>query len=1827
MKLHVASASSRFSSTCFPVFLLLASLIVLAPWSAHGQAKAPRRVTQVIDESQLTTLKGHIRPDANEANDRGSVDANLQLGQIMLLLSRTPEQQQELDSLVDQLHNVHSKDYHQWLTPAEFGRRFSPADEDVTAVVNWLNSKHLIVVEIPPSKTHITFTGTVGELRDAFHVDIHRLIVNGEAHMATMNEPQVPTALAPVIAGLHKLDDFAPKPLHTKEGTFTRDPQTGRATRVNAAEPDKSVPGYTNGSAYMVGPQDFYTIYNENPLLTAGITGAGQTIAVIEEVEVNPADVGSFRAQFGLPTYPATPNSTHGGVNYIYGTNEGAGGDTACTAPLTTTTGGPNGSREEEEADIDLQWSGAVAPNAIVDFVACGGPANAPFGSQGIDYAAQHVVNYLSSTVTAASLSYGACESDMGATSTTYYNNQWEQFAAEGISAIVSTGDSGTTSCDNGSSYVNGNPSVNGLGSSAFNVSVGGTDFSDYYQTAGYTTGSASTWWGANTADNGSALSYIPEIAWGGICSNSLYSSYLNYVGQTQYGTTPEELCNSGFEPVLAAGASGGVSTFNTAPGWQNVYGVGLYSGSTTYRTVPDFSLFAADAPWNHILPFCESDVAACTTSPANDSAAGGTSFVAPQVAGLMALINQKTGSSQGQADYNLYNLAAQEYGTPGSPNTANLTKCSGSAKGASVATSCIFHDIAADTPSLQGGTIASNNVEPCLYGVITDCYASNTNDTFGLTSIPGASSSTLAYYAGAGYDLTTGLGSVNIYNLVENWTSLGAGYATVTVLSSSAQSILATSSATLTATVTDSGRGNSKTPTGTVKFYLNSTSGTLLGQGTLSGGCTGTKGATTCSATATHVVTGSTLSSGENIIVASYGGDTGDAPSNSAPFTEEVALPASHFSLTTTATVGEGSPFTLTVTALDPNGFTAVGYNGTVGFTSSDPKFVNPGTLKLASGVGQTTVTLKTLGTQTITATDTTSSTLTSTGSFTVGPGPAATFTVSVPSSAFAGATINFTVTAFDAYGAQATGYSGPIDFSSSDAYAALPAQSTLTAGTGKFSLAFATLGSQTVTATDASNSTPTGTSNSVIVSAPNLVVTTAYDDSPGGSSDCTPQAAPGTGTDSSCSLRDALAYAAAPPATPANISFSSSVFSAGNTAAQNTISLTHGSLSISQNVAITGITSGTGATLTNLVTVSAGNASTVFTVAGGVNGASLNSLNITGGKSTGHGGGITNNGTLAITSSTISGNAASSTTSGIATAGGGIYNTGTLTVTDSTISGNTLNAVGATAKGGGIYNSGSLSLYNTTVADNTITSGGNGLGGGIYTTGSANDVLLLLNCTVTANTADGQGGGVYSLQTVTVANSIVSGNVPSGSDVVNNGGTETNSGGNLIGVTDLGLTPLGTFGGPTQTYLPLPGSAAICAGTAANANSLTTDQRGFPRTVTYSGTACVDSGAVQTNYALAFTTEPPSSVIADIVISPAPVVRLTENGTPAVATNSVSMTDTASLLSGTTSAALSSGSATFSSLTLTGASASDKLKATLPLNPSLSLTAQSSAFQSTSEAPILTSPTPRSTFTGPSATFTWTTVSGGVGYWLFLGTAGVGSKNLYDSGQQSSTSATFSSLPVNGETIYARVYTRYNGTLVYNDYTYTAWMQPPVMTSPTPGSTLTGSSATFTWTAAASGNQGYWLFLGTTGVGSKNLYDSGQQTSTSASFNSLPTNGETIYARVYTRYNGTLVYNDYIYTAWMQPPVLTSPTPGSTLSGSSATFTWTAASPGNQGYWLFLGTTGVGSKNLYDSGQQTATSATFSSLPTNGVTIYARVYTRYNGVLVYNDYTYKAQ
>jgi len=791
--------------------------------------------------------------------------------------------------------------------------------------------------------------------------------------------------------------------------------------------------------------------------------------------------------------------------------------------------------------------------------------------------------------------------------------------------------------------------------------------------------------------------------------------------------------------------------------------------------------------------------------------------------------------------------------------------------------------------------------------------------------------------------------------------------------------------------------------------------------------------------------------------------------------------------------------------------------------------------------------------------------------------------------------------------------------------------ASSTLTGGSASVSGTFAWTSPSTVpplgtssqsvtfTPTDTTNYSPvTGsvqlTVNSVLTK---LVVTTALDDA-GNASNCTPQATAGTGTDASCSLRDALAFAAAE--STGSISFSSTAF-----ATPQTITLgPAGTLNVPSNTIVAGPTSGSGPTLANLVTISGANTYTVFTIDSGVTGSSISGLSITAGNNPQSGGGIVNDGTLTITNSTISGNQ----TAGI---GGGVYNNGTLALTNTTISGNQ-----STDSGGGIYNQigATLTLSNTTIANNT----GGEFGGGLYNDGG----LTAINSTIAANTASIAGGGaVFGSGAQTLANTLVSGNSAEvDADVA---GSFTNNGGNITGGA-ANLSPLANYGGSTKTIVPLPGSAAICAGLVANiAGGITTDQRGYPDTNTAypgynGGTPCVDAGAVQTSYAISFTQQPPSSATGGVPLSPAPTVTLTENGSAfASATSSVRMTDADSALSpsGTNSAALSSGTATFNNLIFAQVESNDTLTASLSLNPNLTpaltlITTPSTGVNVAGETASLISPTQGTVLGSSDVQFQWTSGVGVSDYQLNLSVVAPGKSDLYLY-KGTATSATAPTLPANGVTVFATLYSKINGVWQSNGYTYTesGTATPATLTSPTPGlSTVLGTSnVEFQW-SSGTGVSDYQLNLSAVAPGQSELY-SYKGTANSATAPTLPENGVTVYARLYSKINGVWQHNDFVYTesGIPTPAALTSPTPGlSTILGtSSVAFQWNAGI-GASDYQLNLSAIAPGDSELYLY-KGTALTTTAPNLPSNGATVYARLWSKINGTWVYNDYVYTEQ
>ncbi len=393
-----------------PLYALASACLFSA--SALAQLAAPTvRVVNPVDENQMVTLTHTVHPLARAANDRGAAPDGMLLDRLQLVLQRSPDQEAALRQLITQMHSPGSANYHQWLTPEQFGTQFGPSDQDIAAVSTWLGNHGFSVTRVNPGKGSIEFSGNVGQLRDAFHTQIHKYDVNGETHYANANDPSIPTALAPVIAGFSSLNNFRPRAQLRKLGEASFNPTTHQVT-----------PQWTQASGtgqfYVLAPGDFAKQYDLTPLYNANVNGSGQTIAIINDSNINIDLVNQFRTLFSLPANPPQV--------IIDGNDPGVDG--------INNPDGPN--FDSVEAYLDVEWAGAVAPNATIDLVIGADTAI----ESGLVLAIEHAV--YSNVAPVISLSFGACESELG-TYNSFLNNLWEQAAAQGQTAMVSTGDSG----------------------------------------------------------------------------------------------------------------------------------------------------------------------------------------------------------------------------------------------------------------------------------------------------------------------------------------------------------------------------------------------------------------------------------------------------------------------------------------------------------------------------------------------------------------------------------------------------------------------------------------------------------------------------------------------------------------------------------------------------------------------------------------------------------------------------------------------------------------------------------------------------------------------------------------------------------------------------------------------------------------------------------------------------------------------------------------------------------------------------------------------------------------------------------------------------------------------------------------------------------------------------------------------------------------------------------------------------------------------------------------------------------------------------------------
>jgi uncharacterized protein (TIGR03437 family) len=560
------------------------------------------RIRGTVNSGDVVRLTGHLHPVTRAGVDRGTVDPSMPMRDMVLVYQPSPEQQAELERLLTEQRNPGSPSYHQWLTPEEFGERFGLSRNDHAKVVAWLKTQHLTVNDAARGRNWVSFSGTADQVAGALHTSIHRYQVNGRTHYANITEPSLPAALAQVAGGILGLNDVNP------------------VSSVKMEDPD-----YTIGTNHYMVPEDFATIYNLKPLYQAGFDGTGQSIAILGGSDLSIDDVRAFRTRYGLPANDPK--------FLLFGADPGV---------------------LSGEANLDVEWAGAVAPKATIYYVYATSAFTALLNAVNLNIAP------------VISNSYYSCE---GNASPLFYRSIAQQANAQGITILSASGDGGGAGCyDQFSLFATHGALLQFPASLPEVTAVGGTQFTE---------GSTTYWGTSNSPTFGSAQSYIPEKAW-----------------------------NESVPGSIVAASTGGPSTLYAKPAWQQ--GPGVPDDSA--RDVPDVAMSAA----GHDAYFIVYN--------GQNAVTYGTSASAPALSGVIAILNQ-------------YQVANGYQKTPGlgniNPQLYRLAQVAPSA----------FHDI-----------VDGDNRVPCTQGS------------------PNCVTGFYGYPAGPGYDMATGLGSVDANNLVTQW-------------------------------------------------------------------------------------------------------------------------------------------------------------------------------------------------------------------------------------------------------------------------------------------------------------------------------------------------------------------------------------------------------------------------------------------------------------------------------------------------------------------------------------------------------------------------------------------------------------------------------------------------------------------------------------------------------------------------------------------------------------------------------------------------------------------------------------------------------------------------------------------------------------------------------------------------------------------------------------------------------------------------------------------------------------------------------------------------
>jgi len=906
------------------------SLLLLV--STYSLAATPDRITGAIDASQTVELARSLHPKAQAQYDQGPADPSRELSYITMLMAPSASQQKALDQLLAQQQDPKSANYHKWLTPQQYADRFGLSQNDLAKVTTWLSSEGFEILSVGGGRNSVIFSGTVAQVQRAFGTEIHNYKVNGEEHYANSTPIVIPAALNGIVKTVMGLHDFRPRPANG-----------GR--RFGGAGIAR--PAYFDGTFVFpnfLAPGDIATIYDITPLYSAStpIDGTGQKLAVVGQTDIILADINDFRAGFGLSTIPTS--GTGACTTNASGIVVSPCNTTNFQYVLLGTDRGSISANDIGEADLDVEWSGAVARNAQIIFI------NAET-SRGVWDALNAAINPPSGPPLAPVVSMSYFE-DCEAHATLNLEALFQQGNAEGVTIVNSSGDTGAAACEpnNHSGNPPFSPAPGGLAvqypaSSPSVTAVGGTAISlanDSYP-------NPSAFWSTTIGANGGTAvcpggSCVPELAWNDdeelaqychapatgdtFCSQGGTPAVTGWVPLTASATAAQVQSDIWIH-IGGGGASNcfyesGTTCLGPGPGpttggglAQPPYqqGLSVPGAPAGVRYVPDVSLLASSSFPGYV--FCTpqnpgtTNTSTCNVSVFDavdtfQSLVGGTSASAPVFAGILTLVNQylvQNGlPNPGPANPNLYHIARYNQTAFHQLKTGdNMVYCQ------------------SGTPAGQpSGVMCPAAVPPATQGVF-GYQASNADSA-------------------TGYNLVNGLGSVDANKLVTAWGELLT--ASTTSLSPSATNIFAGQSETFTITVTPS------TASGVVSLYDNGST-TALGTATVTAG--------------TGTFTTTSLPVGANSIVGNYAGT--NASSTSAAVVVTVGQP--DFTLSppvagaATVLAGQTATYSFTATPTTPSTFTTA-----VTFSCS----FSPADSTLTNSCSATAVQLGITGPQTVT-------------------------------------------------------------------------------------------------------------------------------------------------------------------------------------------------------------------------------------------------------------------------------------------------------------------------------------------------------------------------------------------------------------------------------------------------------------------------------------------------------------------------------------------------------------------------------------------------------------------------------------------------------------------------------------------------------------------------------------------------------------------------------------------------------------------------------------------------------------------------------------------